>query len=195
MPSLLDRLKLTPTLNFIVFGVVLAAIFWWTSTDPQAKWKPANENLRKQLAIAEKKLRETEDRFHNKAKFQEEMERVSQLFKLALDYLPKELDIQDILKKIYLEARSSGIELTEFKPKEPVSKDFYDELPMEVSLKGTYAQLLTFLAHVSKIPRIINIRNVEISNPVFTEGIPVMKLSGVLVGYRYKEPKPKEPVK
>jgi len=117
------------------------------------------------------------------------MERVSQTFRLALDYLPKELDIEDLLKKIYSEARAAGVQLTDFKPKDSVSKDFYDELPMEIQLKGSYAQLVTFLGNISKIPRIINIRDVHINDPAFVDGYPTLKLNGVLVGYRYKEAK------
>ena len=79
------------------------------------------------------------------------------------------------------------MELTTFKPKESVSKDFYDEIPMEFAISGNYSQLVTFLANIGKLPRIINVLNVEITPTGTVDGIPMLKLSGILVGYRYKE--------
>jgi type IV pilus assembly protein PilO len=114
---------------------------------------------------------------------------MSQTFRLALDYLPKELDIQDLLRKIYSESRAAGVQLTNFKPKDPVSKDFYDELLMEIELRGNYPQLVLFLSYVSKLPRIINIKNVELIDPVYIDGVPMLKMRGTLVAYRYKEGK------
>ncbi len=189
MATLEERIKYSPRSTFVVGGIVLAVLTWSAVDSPTKRFDPEIARIQQELADAEKKLAETEERFSNKGKFQEEMERVSQTFRLALDYLPKELDTQDLLKKISLEARSAGVELGKFTPKETVAKDFYEELPMDIQVKGSYTQLVTFLLNVSKVHRIINIRNVELGEPVLTDGVPLMQLSGTLVGYRYKEVK------
>ncbi len=189
MASLEDRIKLAPKSFFILMGLGLAAALHYSNGSGADALAPQIKQLKETLETSRIKLKETQDRAQDKGKFQEEMERISQTFRLALDYLPKELEIQDMLKKIYSEARTAGVELSNFKPKEVVAKDFYEELPMEIQLKGNYPQLVSFLGNVSKIPRIINIRNVEISKPLIVDGYPIMRMSGVLVGYRYLEKK------
>ena len=150
MASLKDRLEYSPRSSFVIFGMVLAGLAWYMLENPATRYQPQLDKLAGEIRVAQKRLAETEERFSNKGKFQAEMERVSQTFRLALDYLPKELDSQDLLKKVYLEARSAGVELGKFVPKDSQSKDFYDELPIEIDLKGPYNQLVGFLVNVSK---------------------------------------------
>lgn len=188
MATFSEKIKLAPPMAFLTIGIIAftAVFFLQSGTSVPATQLAASKA---ELTKFQNKLKETQEATQNKPRFQEEMERVSQTFRLALDYLPKELDVQDLLKKVSSEARAAGVELTHFVPKEPASRDFYDELPMEIGLAGTYTQLVTFLASVCKLPRIINIKNLEISSPTIQDGIPLLKMSGVLVGYRYKEVK------
>ncbi|MCC6277466.1 MAG: type 4a pilus biogenesis protein PilO [Oligoflexia bacterium] len=191
MASLSDRIKVAPPSLFFLVGAGLAAALYFTYGSEAEKLRPQILSLKDQVAKAKAKLKETKDRAQNRETFQNEMESVSVTLRQALEYLPKELDVQDLLRKVYSEARTSGVELSVFKPKDPTPKDFYDELLMDIKLKGTYPQLVTFLGNVSKIPRIINIRNVIIGSPKFIDGYPMMEMSGTLVGYRYKEGKGK----
>lgn len=192
MALLQEKLVQYPAKGFLVVGFLVGAYMLFAGggfDKGDNEYLPQIETLKGEIEKSQKKLDETLSMTQNKQKFQEDMERVSQTFRLVLDYLPKELDTQDLLKKIASEARASGVELVDFVPKDTVQKDFFDEIPMSIKLKGNYVQLVTFLANVSKLPRIVNIRNIEISNPKITDGVPFMQLSGLLVGYRYKEGK------
>jgi type IV pilus assembly protein PilO len=186
MPTISERILITPVKVFLGLGIVACGLLY-VARGPGTNYSQEISDVSSQLKAAQVKLKSTEETAANKPKFQEEMERVSQTFRLALEYLPKELDIQDILKKIYSEARTSGVELTNFKPKDTVAKDFFEEIPMEIEVGGTYPQLVLFLANIGKLPRIINIKNVDIGNPILIDGYPTLKLKGTLIGYRYKE--------
>ncbi len=187
MPSITDRVKITPKTGFLFLGMILAAAYYATVDSPNSPNATQIASLNAEIIKAESKLKETEDRTRDKAHFQDEVERVSETFRLALEYLPKELDVQDLLKKVYSESRAAGTELSTFKPKDPVPKDFYEELNMEIGVRGNYPQIITFLGNISKIPRIINVRNVEITHPILVDGYPTLTLTGTLVAYRYKE--------
>jgi type IV pilus assembly protein PilO len=185
--SLMDRIRVSGRNVFVLFGLVLAGVYYLMSADPEAVYRPQIVSAQQQLQEAEKKLAETEERFQNKGKFQAELEQLSVDFRKALEYLPKEADVQDLVRKITKEARASDVEILDYKPGDSVAKDFYDELPMDLQFKGTYSQLMVFLDRVTKIPRIINIRTIDIANPSFDGGTARMDMKGTLVGYRYKE--------
>lgn len=187
MSRLEEQVKALPKLAFFVGGLALAAFIWNSNGPGGQEFDGQITKLKGDLTQQKRKLTETKQITKDKARFQAEMEKVSQTFRLVLDYLPKELDVQDLLKKIYSEARSAGVELSNFKPRETRPKDFFDEVPMEIKLKGTYVQLVTFMANISKLPRIVTIKDVEIGSPKMNDGYPYMEMSGVLVGYRYKE--------
>src|SRR5438046_3172377 len=116
--SLEDRIRLAPKSTFVLFGILLAAAFWFTQPTPDDLFAQPISLLEGQVADLQKKVQETEARFNNKKKFQDEMDQVSQLFRLALDFLPKELEPQELLKKISIEAKAAGVDLLKFQPKE-----------------------------------------------------------------------------
>jgi type IV pilus assembly protein PilO len=189
MAGIEDRVRVTGKPVFILFGFFIAAGYWFMNGNPTQNLDSENAVLMGQIAETKSKIKEAEDRLANRNKFFEEMQRLSTTFKMALEYLPRDLDIQDILKKTFLEARSAGVSLSTFTPKEVIAKDFYDEVPIDIKLRGSYSQLVTFLATMSKLSRIVNIQNIEISQPKFVNGIPVMDFQGTLVVYRYKDTK------
>jgi type IV pilus assembly protein PilO len=189
MASIVDRIAVTGKPLFFAGGFIACGIYYLMSGNPTELIDRQNTELQNQTASINQKIREAEARLANKAKFQEEMERLSLTFKLALEYLPKDLEIEDILKKTSLEARAAGVELSGFTPKESSSKDFYEEKPVDIKLRGPYGQLVTFLANISKLPRIINVRDVEIGSPKYVDGVPLMEFRGTLVVYRYTETK------
>ena len=189
MSALEDRVRGSKKRNFAVIGFFLAAALWYFQTSPDEIYDGQISALTAEVNTLSKKVDETAAKFNNKEKFREEMEQVSQTFRLALDFLPKELDTQDLLKKISIEARKAGVQLGKFTPKEPVSKDFYDEMPIEIGVKGEYGQLLSFLVSVSKLPRIVTVRNVDLGTPTIADRAAILTMTGVLVAYRYKETK------
>ena len=187
MGVLQDKIQSWPKAGFVLVGIGLAFVYYSGQGRGDEAFTGTIQTLKVENEKNQKKLEETVNITQNKQKFQEDMERVSLTFRYVLDYLPRELDTQDLLKKISSEARLSGGELSNFTPKDIIQKDFFDEIPMQIKVKGNYQQLVTFLANVSKLPRIINISNVEISNPTFIDGYPHMQMTGTLIGYRYKE--------
>jgi type IV pilus assembly protein PilO len=189
MASIQERIAVTGRPIFLVGGVILCALFWFMNGSPTEKLDNENNALESKIKMTEQKIKEAENRLTNKPKLQEEMDKLSQIFRLALEYLPKDFEVHDILRKISLEARAAGVEVSAFSPQESTSKDFYEENALDIRLRGPYSQLVTFLANVSKLPRIINVKGVELTSPKFVDGVPVMEFKGIFVVYRYKEGK------
>ena len=188
MASLTDRIALAPKPLFFVIGSALALVMFLSSGGgDSANYDSQIQTTKAELSKKVEILKKTKERVNQRAQFEEEMNLVSQTFRQALDYLPTKADTQDIYKKVYSEARAAGVEMSNFKPRDFVAKDFYDEIGMEIAVRGTYAQLTSFLANISKISRIINIKNVELKNPKYTDGTTFVDMKGVLVAYRYNK--------
>jgi Tfp pilus assembly protein PilO len=81
------------------------------------------------------------------------------------------------------------VNLTLVKPQTPEIKGFYEELKMDVEFEGTFTNLMNFLSFISKVQRIITIRNVEIVTKEVVDGNSFLGVKGTFVSYRYLEGK------
>ena len=85
--------------------------------------------------------------------------------RIAVQELPDEKDIPDLLKSIADRAKDSGLEVLLFRPEAEQRKEFFAEFPVTMSVEGSFHQVATFFDEVSRMPRIVNVRGIEISNP------------------------------
>lgn len=188
MASLTERVAVAPRAVFLMLGGLLAGALYMGTAD-NIDYDAEIKNLQQDLQTKNNRIKTTKIKLEDRQKFADEVATVNQTFRAALEYLPNKLDMQDLLKSIYSEGRTAGVQLTNFKPKETIAKDFYEEIPMEIQVTGSFAQITSFLANVSKLPRIINIRNVGLGQPRLIDNTPLLRLEGTLVAYRYKEAK------
>src|SRR6266571_2567926 len=71
--------------------------------------------------------------------------------------LPEEKDTADLLKRMQQAASQSNLEIAKYEPQPTVAKQLHVELPVKVTLEGTYHNLAIFFDKVGKLPRIVNI--------------------------------------
>jgi Tfp pilus assembly protein PilO len=95
--------------------------------------------------------------------------------------------MSDLTKKITTEAKASGAQVISIKPQPERNRhEFYEELLIDLELRGTFAEVTMFLSFISKIPRIIKVQTVKMSkNAVNSDGSVEILFSGRLAAYRY----------
>lgn len=91
--------------------------------------------------------------------------------KIELSYieerLPREREMSNLLKQVTRIGEDSGVEFATFKPLDTKKEDYYEILPIEVNIEGTYHKLGDFLSKIGSLPRIITPNIKEIT--AFTE--------------------------
>lgn len=78
--------------------------------------------------------------------------------------LPKEKEIYDLLQSIDAKGRESNIDFLYFKPQNIITKEFYGEVPITISVKGGFHNVGLFLNKLAGLPRLINVSNLKIFN-------------------------------
>ena len=76
--------------------------------------------------------------------------------------MPKEEEIPALIDSIYADISASGLEPEVFKPKSQINKDIYAEIPIEMEVGGSYFELATFFDRISRLPRIVNVQNLNL---------------------------------
>lgn len=75
---------------------------------------------------------------------------------------PEETELPALLIQIEDISSKAGITFMSIKPSEPIQKQDYSEIPLEIQINGYFFSLLDFVYRVEKIPRIINVTGIDI---------------------------------
>lgn len=86
--------------------------------------------------------------------------------------LPAEQEVSGLLKQISDLSVESGLEVKLWKPggRKNDPSGLYTEIPVDVEVSGGYHALATFFDRVSKLPRIVNITNLNMEGAKVTGG-------------------------
>ena len=96
--------------------------------------------------------------------FAKELQQLSASVKEAETRLPDEREIADLLSSVAGSARAVGLDITLFRQKNETYSNFYANVPVEMTMRGTYHELAQFLDRVRQLDRIVNVGEIGIKN-------------------------------
>jgi type IV pilus assembly protein PilO len=101
----------------------------------------------------------------NIGQLQETVRELGAQLKQAEAQLPDSKEIPDLLSSISSAGRDSGLEVISFRQRQEQLKDFYAEVPVDVTVRGNYHEVATFFDRVGKLDRIVNVGDIVIQTP------------------------------
>jgi type IV pilus assembly protein PilO len=175
--------------------IVPVGLFVWLSYMPSLD---EIKTLKGDLAKLETELVDAKRRAAELKKYQEEMKKVEERFNLAKRALPESKEIASLLTNIAGSGRDVGLEFLLFEPKPEVSAEFYAEIPVAIQVVGRYFDAMNFFDKISKLTRIINIKDIKIeefkdSQKKDAKEENKLKFSCMAVTYKFIEPQPEPP--
>jgi type IV pilus assembly protein PilO len=151
---------------YVKLGILLAIILIICGVYWHFFWSPKSDELtmaRDELQKERTKLNEYENIAKELPRFEQEFNKLDREFKEAASKLPEEKEIPNLIDSVYAAVSASGLESNTFAPKPEVKKDIYAEIPIDMKVYGSYYDLANFFDRVSKLPRIVNIRDLNLS--------------------------------
>ena len=144
---------------FLVIALSVYGGFWYLVTSGTRK---ETKGLQEQISVLQKanaeaqiasqRLNEFRTAYKNK---QEELEELRAL-------LPEQRELTKVLEGIQDRARSTGLSLRKFTPKDDVQQDFYSGKRIDVSVQSSFAGLRAFFDQMAHYQRIVSITNFEV---------------------------------
>ncbi len=158
-------LRQKPLIKVLILVVILGAIigFYW-----QFFYSPVLAEIRTiepELNQLKGELALKKEIVKGKPRYQAELEQTRAKLHLALKQLPDKSEIPTLLENVSSLGTAAGLQFKLFKPMPEVSKNFYAEIPVDIQVEGKYRDIVTFFDTVSKMPRIVNIMNINIGTP------------------------------
>ena len=151
-----------------------------------------------QIVKLEKEYQELEQTYlQNKAvvdnlpEFKRELTKTELKLKEALTRLPDKKDLPQFMKSVSQILTDSGLASNSFKPLKEQNEQFYARVPVDLKLVGTYHNLAMFCDRVSRLPRIVNVSNLNLTagsgSKVDTQGETFLRISCRLETFRFLE--------
>ena len=144
---------------FTVIALVAYGGFWYFITSGRRK---ETKDLQEQISVLQKanaeaqiasqRLNEFRTAYKNK---QEELDELRAL-------LPEQRELTKVLEGIQDHARTNGLSLRKFTPKDDVQQDFYSGKRIDVSVQSSFAGLRAFFDQMAHYQRIVSITNFEL---------------------------------
>ncbi len=121
----------------------------------------------------------------NLKKYQDEVAEAQKRFAQTAIVLPKKKEIPNLLRNISDLGKGAGLDFLSFKPGSEIPKDFYAEIPVDISIRGPYHNMGYFLDQVSKLNRIVTVNNIKMGSPKKEGGEMLLNSNCRLVTYRF----------
>jgi type IV pilus assembly protein PilO len=147
-------------LGLVVILVGVVAFFHYSY------WEPLNEKLKtleRQRQELQSQYEEQKAVADNLPTFQANTRKLEEDLANALKLLPREKEIPSLLRDIYTLGRKSGVDFKTFEPQKEAPKQLYAELPIRLSLVGTYHEIAVFFDRIGKMARIVNVSNLDMT--------------------------------
>jgi len=147
-------------LILLACAAVIAAMFHFMVTPQFDKLEIA-----KQQELALRTKFDTEQaKAANRSAYVEQLEEMKKTFNVMLRQLPNKTDIESLLVDLSQTSVASGLEVEFFKPENEISREFYSEYPISISVTGQYHKFGKFVSGLAALPRIVTLSNIDISD-------------------------------
>jgi type IV pilus assembly protein PilO len=191
-------LKLPRSKKIMLLAVILLAltgVYYYFLYTPEKQDLDALEAKYNTLA---KQLQESKDIHRDLEKFEAEVAKLNEELAVVRKQLPDEKEIPELLKNVSSLGKESNLEFILFRPKPEEPQQFYAKVPIDLAVIGHYHDLGIFFDKVSKLPRIINVVDFNMTRAKDTKGKGEVKddsevrSSCLLNTYRFVEKKHEE---
>ncbi|OQX13794.1 MAG: hypothetical protein BWK76_15675 [Desulfobulbaceae bacterium A2] len=157
-------------------------LFYFVSFSPRSK---EITQKTQQVAILHAEV----DKARNDSRRLKEVERdfaaAEEKFASLKVMLPEIQDIPDLLRTISDHGREAGLDFLNFKPGPEIPKDFYAEIPIDISIRGPYHYMGQFLDQVRKLDRIVTVSSFDLGSPKRDGGEITLTSRCRLITYRF----------
>jgi type IV pilus assembly protein PilO len=153
-----------------------------------ALFMPARAELEtvqgKQFEV-QRKLNEVRSVAANMGRFEEEIAALEKKLKIALRQLPDSKELPVLLTDVTSLGKNAGLEFRAFRPQSEVVRDFYAEVPIGIEFTGGFHEIANFFDRVAKLPRIVNIAELDMTIGKESSQRTVLKVKGRATTFRF----------
>ena len=118
--------------------------------------------------------------------YTQQMTDMENSFGVLLRQLPNDTEVPGLLEDITRTGLDNGLEFEEIKLLPEVVQQFYIELPIQITVTGSYHSLASFVSGVAGLPRIVTLHDFEVK-PASADTHSKLRMNILAKTYRYND--------
>lgn len=163
----------------LICAVVWGAGYYFLIKDKQTQLK----SLEQKEVQLKKEFETKQAKAANLEAYKEQLAEMRVMFESMLEQLPKKSEVPELLVDVTRTGLINGLEFELFKPEGERPIDFYAELPIQMTVTGTYHQFGEFVSGLAALPRIVTMHDIKLG-PI-SEQTGQMTMNMTAKTYRY----------
>jgi type IV pilus assembly protein PilO len=187
----LTRLSLTGQLGVSVFLAALICglfyYFWYSDALEREQQKKAR------LETLQKEIRALEVTAAKLQEFQREVQLLEAKLETLKRILPPEKEMPDLMRRVQYLCSQSNLSIKRFTPAPVVTRDFYQEVPINIDVEGTYHNLGAFFDRISRLSRLVNMGSIKVRAQTDPTASNTIQATAVATTYVYVDAPPPPP--
>lgn len=184
--SVLDKLNKVPTAIKVI--VLVVAVIGVVAGFHFTRWAPLDEEaeaLTAKRGQLERRYKEQKAVADNLSTFQENTRKLEEDLQTALEQLPRDPEIPNLLRDIFMLGRKSGVDFKTFEPQGIRQQRLYAELPIRLQISGGYHEIAVFFDRIGKLSRIVNVSNLDVSSSTNDEDETMVNVNCVATTFMF----------
>ncbi|HWP22661.1 MAG TPA: type 4a pilus biogenesis protein PilO [Candidatus Binatia bacterium] len=186
MNQLLDNiLERPPAQKLAILGVTVILL---AALDYSFLFVPRSDEIAKlsdSVEIARNEKTVKAQKAANLPRLQKDLRELEAQLKKAVAQLPDKKEIPDLLSNISAKAVESGLDVIWFRPRAEHFQEFYAEIPVDITVKGSFQNTVNFFDRVGRLDRLINIDNIGFKNPTVAGDNVTLETTSVATAFRF----------
>jgi type IV pilus assembly protein PilO len=175
--------------KFAVGAAVVAltlGVYWFVFySDTEAKIRGAKVQNKTLLDELTQQMQAQQSYFADVDELGHREQRAKELNKV----LPPDAEEDAFLSGVQAASNAAGIDLKGYAPAEESVQSFYAKVPMKLEMTGRFHQIAKFAYELGKADRIINVENIQMSEPKLVGDEVILKAKCLATAFHAVKPK------
>ena len=186
MNQLIDNILERPNLQKI--GILAATIILLSALYYSFLYSPRSDEMAKltdSVEIARNEKTAKQQKAANLPRLKKDIQQLERELTKAVAQLPNKKEIADLLRTISAKALQSGLDVLLFRPRAEAFQEFYAEVPVDITVKGSFHNTVGFFDEVGRLNRLVNIDNIGFKNPTIAGDNVILETTSVATAFRF----------
>ncbi|NCN27894.1 type 4a pilus biogenesis protein PilO [bacterium] len=171
----------------ILWVLVAGAWAYSIHTDfHEMQWNPILGQIVQQESTYKRLVKENSEAEafkEQRAQKLKELNQLAQDFQSTADKIPRAPEVASVLRSLADISDNAGLTFARFKPGAQLQEEFLVITPLDVELKGTYPQILSFVDAAANIKRVVSGQELVMDSPSKRGGSAILQAKTVLYTY------------
>lgn len=174
--------------QIFILGAIAGLLYYATGFDDGSRYENQQKQILADIEREKAAEKESEAALKEVDQVRTAVGALSDQFKATSQALPTEIQMSEVIRIVDAIASLARVSIKTKEPRQGVIRNVVEEVPLQLTVEGTYSQITQFLFYISNYERIMRIKKFSlngISGNSKNSGSARLNFDGQILSYRF----------